>query len=89
MSLRLRYKRLGNSSRVFAPRSGHGAANPQPASNPKPPPRVKLMEELTPKQIRERDAYEAEKAARKLERRPESTRDYLRRQAGWPPLKVK
>jgi len=45
------------------------------------------MKELTERQIRERAAYEEYKA--KLVAPRMSTRDYLRKQAGWPPLRVK
>ena len=45
--------------------------------------------ELTERQVRERAAWEAEKAEKKLERTPMSTRDFLRKQAGWPALNKK
>ena len=38
------------------------------------------MAELTPRQIREQAAYEARKAAERLEKRPISVRDGLRQQ---------
>ncbi len=43
--------------------------------------------ELTPRQMRERAAYEAEKTGQKATSPRMSTRDYLRKQAGWPALR--
>ena len=40
------------------------------------------MEELTPRQIRERAAYEAEQEAYKAPQPRMSTRDYLRKKVG-------
>ena len=44
-------------------------------------------QELTERQVREREAWEAEKKAEKIVRRPMSTRDFLRKQVGWPALR--
>ena len=49
------------------------------------------FKELTPRQIREREVYEAKKAK---ESRPQTSRamearNFYRKQAGWPKLRVK
>lgn len=48
-----------------------------------------MTKELTPRQVREQAAYEAERQPEKVIPPRVSPRDYLRKQAGWPPLKVK
>ena len=53
-----------------------------------------MEKELTPRQIREHAADEARREAKKEETQPQTsrameTRNYYRKQAGWPPLRVK
>jgi len=49
-----------------------------------------MAKELTPRQLRERKAYEAEKVKDKPQMsRAQENRAFFRRQAGWPPERVK
>lgn len=48
-----------------------------------------MDKELTPRQVREREAREFELAPDEPKRNPVSTRDFLRKQAGWPVLRKK
>jgi topoisomerase IA-like protein len=53
-----------------------------------------MNKELTPRQIKEQKAYEAEKtkpqeSVSRVGMTPTDTRNFYRKQAGWPPMKVK
>jgi hypothetical protein len=45
--------------------------------------------ELTPRQVREREAYDAEKKEGQPISRAMETRAFFRKRAGWPTLRVK